>query len=165
MHHNTDLWRGTAPINASSHAIWVTGAAWLCHHIWEHYLYTGDEIFLQLYYPVMKSAAAYFTGFLMKDPATGWLISTPSNSPENGGLVAGPTMDHQIILDLFKNCIAAGEVLNTDPALQKIWKEKYQQIAPNQIGKYGQLQEWLRDIDDTSNKHRHVSHLWWVVSR
>ncbi|WP_349681437.1 glycosyl hydrolase family 95 catalytic domain-containing protein, partial [Pedobacter sp. UBA5917] len=96
------------------------------------------------------------------DLKTGWLISTPSNSPENGGLVAGPTMDHQIIRSLFKNCVAAAEVLNVDEDFSKSLKEKIQQIAPNQIGKYGQLQEWLTDIDDTASKHRHVSHLWGV---
>jgi alpha-L-fucosidase 2 len=90
------------------------------------------------------------------------VISTPSNSPENGGLVAGPTMDHQIIRDLFRNCIQASEILNNDQEFRNVLKEKYKQIAPNQIGKYGQLQEWLEDKDDTSNKHRHVSHLWGV---
>ena len=162
LHHNTDIWRATPPINASNHGIWVSGAAWLCHHIWEHYLFTQDKIFLQKNYPAMKSAAAFFVDFLTKDKATGWLISTPSNSPENGGLVAGPTMDHQIIRDLFKNCIAAADVLKTDISFSKTLKEKSRQLAPNQVGKFGQLQEWLQDKDDTANKHRHVSHLWGV---
>ena len=161
LHHNTDLWRGTAPINAANHGVWVTGGAWLCHHLWERYLFTQDKIFLKnKAYPIMKQAALFFNSFLIKDPETGWLISTPSNSPEQGGLVAGPTMDHQIIRDLFKNVIAASEVLNSDKMLRDQLKEKYKQIAPNQIGKYGQLQEWLEDKDDTSNRHRHVSHLW-----
>lgn len=162
LHHNTDLWRGTAPINAANHGIWVTGGAWLCLHLWEHYLFTQDKAFLQQAYPIMRSAASFFAQFLVKDPKTGWLISTPSNSPEQGGLVAGPTMDHQIIRELFKITSKAAELLQTDAALQKVWKEKYQQIAPNQVGKYGQLQEWLADKDDTANKHRHVSHLWGV---
>lgn len=162
LHHNTDLWRGTAPINASNHGIWVTGAAWLCQHLWEHYLFTRDKQFLQQAYPLMRSAASFFVDFLVKDPQTGWLISTPSNSPEQGGLVAGPTMDHQIIRELFKNTLAAARQLQTDASLQSIWQEKYRQVAPNQIGKYGQLQEWLEDKDDTSNRHRHVSHLWGV---
>ena len=163
LHHNTDVWRGTAPINASNHGIWVTGGAWLCHHLWERYLFTKDKSFLQnRAYPIMKEAALFFNDFLIKDPKTGWLISTPSNSPENGGLVAGPTMDHQIIRDLFSNCIAASEVLGIDSSFRENLKEKYKQIAPNQIGKFGQLQEWLEDKDDTSNKHRHVSHLWGV---
>lgn len=161
LHHNTDVWRGAAPINAANHGIWVTGGAWLCQHLWEHYLFTQDKAFLKnKAYPIMKEAALFFNSFLIKDPVTGYLISTPSNSPEQGGLVAGPTMDHQIIRNLFSNVIAAGEVLNTDAALQKTLKEKYKQIAPNQIGKYGQLQEWMKDVDDTTNKHRHISHLW-----
>ena len=161
LHHNTDLWRGTAPINAANHGIWVTGSAWLCQHLWEHYLFTQDKIFLKnKAYPVMKQAALFFNSFLIKDAKTGWLISTPSNSPEQGGLVAGPTMDHHIIRDLFKNVIAASEILNTDKTLRETLQEKYKRIAPNQIGKYGQLQEWMQDVDDTTNKHRHISHLW-----
>jgi|GEM_PF-141156 len=163
LHHNTDLWRGAAPINASNHGIWVTGGAWLCHHLWEHYLYTKDKAFLkQNAYPIMKAAADFFVDFLVKDPATGWLISTPSNSPEQGGLVAGPTMDHQLIRDLFKNCIAAAEILRTDASFRKTLQKMYPQIAPNQVGRHGQLQEWMQDVDDPSNRHRHVSHLWGV---
>ncbi|GAB3996852.1 hypothetical protein GCM10028807_40510 [Spirosoma daeguense] len=163
LHHNTDLWRGTAPINASNHGIWVTGGAWVSRHLWEHYRYSQDRGFLQKRaYPIMKEAAQFFVDFLVKDPKTGWLISTPSNSPEHGGLVAGPTMDHQIIRDLFKNCIAASEVLNTDATFRDTLKTMYRQIAPNQIGKHGQLQEWLQDIDDPNDHHRHVSHLWGV---
>jgi len=161
LHHNTDLWRGTAPINAADHGIWVTGGAWLCQHLWEHYLYTQDKNFLQSKaYPIMKEAALFFNSFLIKDPGTGYLISTPSNSPEQGGLVAGPTMDHQIIRNLFNNVIAASELLKIDPALRQTLKDKINLIAPNKIGKYGQLQEWMQDVDDTTNKHRHISHLW-----
>jgi beta-galactosidase len=163
LHHNTDLWRGTAPINASNHGIWVTGGAWLCQHLWEHFQFTGDTAFLKnRAYPVMKQAALFFVDFLVKDAKTGWLISTPSNSPENGGLVAGPTMDHQIIRELFRSVIKASELLKTDEAFRATLKEKLAAIAPNQIGKHGQLQEWLEDKDDTGNKHRHVSHLWGV---
>ncbi|MBS1654975.1 MAG: glycoside hydrolase family 95 protein, partial [Bacteroidetes bacterium] len=161
LHHNTDLWRGTAPINASNHGIWQTGGAWLCHQLWEHYSFTQDKIFLRdTAYPIMKQAALFFNTNLVKDPATGYLISAPSNSPEQGGLVAGPTMDHEIIRDLFKNVIAGSEILKVDTALRRALKEKYIRIAPLQIGKYGQLQEWMQDIDDTTNKHRHISHLW-----
>lgn len=110
----------------------------------------------------MKEAALFFNTFLIKDPKTGWLISTPSNSSEHGGLVAGPTMDHQIIRDLFSNVIQASEILGTDKSLRDTLKEKYARIAPDQIGKYGQLQEWLEDKDDPKDNHRHVSHLWGV---
>jgi alpha-L-fucosidase 2 len=163
LHHNTDLWRGTAPVNASNHGIWVSGAAWLCHQLWEHYQYTGDKDFLKKSaYPEMKGAAEFFAHFLVKDVKTGYLISTPSNSPEHGGLVAGPAMDHQIIRDLFKNCIAAANVLDLDKAFADTLKRKYSEIAPNQIGKYGQLQEWVEDKDDSTDTHRHVSHMWGV---
>jgi alpha-L-fucosidase 2 len=99
---------------------------------------------------------------LVKDPKTGFLISSPSNSPENGGLVAGPTMDHQIIRALFKACIETADILKTDAAFAQKLAETSRQIAPNRIGRYGQLQEWMTDIDDTTSHHRHVSHLWGV---
>jgi alpha-L-fucosidase 2 len=163
LHHNTDLWRGTAPINASNHGIWVSGSGWLSTHLWEHYLFTQDKDFLRSKaYPIMREAARFYNHFLIRDPKTGWLISAPSNSPEQGGLVAGPTMDHQIIRSLFRDVIAASEILNTDKAFRDSLQQKVSQIAPNQIGKYGQLQEWMQDVDDTANKHRHVSHLWAV---
>jgi len=162
LHHNTDIWLGTAPVDAPSQGIWQTGAAWLCHHIWEHYLFTKDVLFLKQYYPVMKASAEFFVSALAKDPKTGYLITVPATSPEHGGQVAGPAMDRQIVRDLFKNCIAASKVLKTDQAFSKILQEKYKQIAPNMIGKYGQLQEWMEDRDDTTDTHRHVSHLWGV---
>nr|WP_295931693.1 glycoside hydrolase family 95 protein [uncultured Dyadobacter sp.] len=163
LHHNTDLWRGAAPINASNHGIWVTGGAWLSLHLWEHYRFTQDRAFLQkTAYPLMKGAAEFFLDFLVKDPKTGYLISSPSNSPENGGLVAGPTMDHQIIRALFKACIETAAILQTDAAFAEKLTQTSKQIAPNQIGRHGQLQEWMTDIDDTTNHHRHVSHLWGV---
>lgn len=161
LHHNTDLWRGTAPINAANHGIWVTGGAWLCQHLWEHYRFTQDKAFLKnRAYPVMKEAARFFHSFLIKDPKTGWLISTPSNSPEQGGLVAGPAMDHQIVRDLFQNVITAGEILNIDKLFRDTLREIYKRVAPDQVGRHGQLQEWMEDKDDTANKHRHISHLW-----
>ncbi|MEI7423071.1 MAG: glycoside hydrolase family 95 protein [Prolixibacteraceae bacterium] len=163
LHHNTDIWRGTAPINHSNHGIWVSGGAWLSRHMWEHYLFTLDKKFLaETAYPLMKGAAEFFTQFLTKDPKTGYLISTPSNSPENGGLVAGPTMDHQIIRALFRSCIEASEILGTDQQFASKLKVLLPQIAPNHIGKLGQLQEWMEDKDSPTDKHRHVSHLWGV---
>ena len=162
-HHNTDLWRGAAPINHSNHGIWVGGSGWLTHHLWEHYLFTKDEEFLQKEaYPIMREAALFYSQFLVADTLTGWLISTPSNSPENGGMVAGPTMDHQIIRSLFNACIEASTILDTDQEFAGELKEMVQQIAPNQVGQYGQLQEWLSDVDDPENKHRHASHLWGI---
>jgi alpha-L-fucosidase 2 len=163
VHHNTDVWRGAAPINAANHGIWVTGGAWLSLHLWEHYRFTQDKAFLRkTAYPLMKGAADFFVQFLVKDPKTGKLISSPSNSPENGGLVAGPTMDHQIIRALFRACIESAETIGEDQKFAAKLKEILPQIAPNQIGKAGQLQEWMTDIDDTTSHHRHVSHLWGV---
>ncbi len=163
LHHNTDLWRGTAPINASNHGIWVSGGAWLSTHFWEHYQFTGDRTFLEeRAYPVMKEASLFFVDFLVEDPKTGWLISTPSNSPEQGGLVAGPTMDHQIIRTLFEATAQAAGILDVDVDFAAQLTEMRAWIAPNQIGQYGQLQEWLEDKDDPKSQHRHVSHLWGV---
>lgn len=163
LHHNTDIWRGTAPINHSNHGIWVSGGAWLSRHLWEHFQFTQDKEFLKnRAYPLMKGAAEFFTQFLIKDPKTGYLISTPSNSPENGGLVAGPTMDHQIIRALFRSCIEASDILGTDKEFAQKLKEMLPQIAPNKIGQYGQLQEWMEDKDNPKDTHRHVSHLWAV---
>jgi alpha-L-fucosidase 2 len=165
LHHNFDLWRGTAPINASNHGIWPTGGAWLCQHLWWHYLYTGNQKFLkERAYPLMKGASEFFVDTLIVDPRTPekWLISGPSNSPEQGGLVLGPTMDHQIIRELFANTSEAARILETDSDFADQLDNMRERIAPNRIGKYGQLQEWLEDVDDPQNQHRHVSHLWTV---
>ena len=163
LHHNTDGWRGTAPINASNHGIWPSGGAWLCQHLWWHYQYTQDTEFLRnRAYPIMKSAAEFFVHYLVEDPRdeNHWLISGPSNSPEQGGLVMGPTMDHQIIRNLFADCIEASEILGLDADFRERLIAMRARIAPNKIGQYGQLQEWLEDKDDPDNRHRHVSHLW-----
>ncbi len=163
VHHNFDLWRGTAPINASNHGIWQTGGAWLSTHLWEHYLFTGDKAFLrETAYPLMKGAALFFVDAMVKDPKTGYWITGPSNSPEQGGLVMGPTMDRQIVRSLFGEVIAASQILDTDPDLRAQLTAMRANIAPNQIGRYGQLQEWLEDKDDPKNHHRHQSHLWGV---
>jgi len=161
LHHNFDLWRGTAPINHANHGIWPTGGAWLCRQLWERYLYGADDTFLrETAYPLMKGSAEFFLDVLVESPDGRWLISGPSNSPENGGLVMGPTMDHQIIRDLFGNVIAASEILGVDAAFRDTLIERRRRIAPNLIGRLGQLQEWLEDVDDPENRHRHVSHLF-----
>lgn len=162
VHHNVDIWRGAAPVNNANHGIWLAGGAWLSSHIWEHYLFTKDKEFLEENYVLMKDAALFYADFLTEDPKTGYLISTPSNSPEIGGLVAAPTMDHQIIRALFKSTVEASEILNTDTELSKKLQVMIPKIAPNKIGKHGQLQEWLEDKDNPESHHRHVSHLWAV---
>ena len=161
LHHNFDLWRGTAPINHSNHGIWPTGGAWLCQDLWQHYLYGGDEEFLRATaYPLMKGASEFFVDALVESPDGKWLISGPSNSPENGGLVMGPSMDHQIIRNLLGNTISAAAILGVDSDFRDELGRVRERIAPNRIGRLGQLQEWLEDIDDPANKHRHVSHLF-----
>ena len=166
VHHNFDLWRGAAPINRSNHGIWVSGSGWMATHLWEHYLFTQDREFLkQTAFPLMIGAALFYADYLVEDPATHWLISGPSNSPEQGGLVMGPTMDHQIIRCLFQACLEAARRLKLDAADQPLiarLNTLLPRIAPNQVGQHAQLQEWLEDKDDPKNLHRHVSHLWGV---
>jgi alpha-L-fucosidase 2 len=161
-HHNTDIWRGAAPINNSNHGIWVVGGAWLSQNLWWHYQFNGDREYLKnTAYPIMKEASKFFIDYLVPDPKNPeWLVSGPSNSPETGGLVMAPTMDHQIIRNLLENTAEAAEELGVDADFVNILKEKRAKIAPNLIGQYGQLQEWLIDNDDPENQHRHVSHLW-----
>ena len=160
LHHNTDVWRGTAPINNSNHGIWPTGGAWLVTHLWENYLFNQDSKIIAENYDIIKGAALFFKDVLVLDSKTGWLVSTPSNSPENGGLVKGPTMDHQIIRALFHVFSESSKIVGKDALLRDSILTMVPLIAPNQVGQYGQLQEWMEDIDDPANKHRHVSHLW-----
>lgn len=161
VHHNTDIWRGTAPVDAPFYGLWPTGGAWLSQHLWWHYEYGADTDFLrEEAYPLMKEASRFFIDYLVEDPGTGFLVSGPSVSPELRGLVMGPTMDHQIIRELFTNTIEASEVLGVDAALRDTLVTMRSKIAPNQIGRLGQLQEWLDDVDDPQEQHRHVSHLW-----
>ncbi len=161
-HHNTDIWRGAAPINHSNHGIWVTGGAWLCQNLWWRYQFTGDKDFLKnKAYPILKSASQFFYSYLVPDPQKpDWLVSGPSNSPETGGLAMAPTMDHQIIRNLLANTIETAIILGVDAEFADSIQAIKAKIAPNLIGKYGQLQEWLVDKDSPEDKHRHVSHLW-----
>ena len=158
-HHNTDLWRGSAPINGID-GVWPTGGAWLCQHLWEHYQFTGDKKFLARAYPDMKKAALFFVDALVKDAKTGWLVTSPSYSPEQGELTTGPTMDNQLIRALMNNTIAAAAILKTDKKFAAQLTLVRDQLPPNQIGQHGQLQEWLTDVDKPNNNHRHMSPLW-----
>ncbi len=163
LHHNFDLWRGAAPINHSDHGLWPTGGAWLCQHLWWHYEYSGDRDFLEKRaYPLMRGAALFFAENLVedpRDPARG-LITGPSNSPEQGGLVMGPAMDRQIVRSLFADTIKAAEILGVDAEFRERLAALRARIVPDKIGRHGQLQEWLEDKDNPKNDHRHVSHLW-----
>lgn len=160
LHHNTDLWRGTAPIN-NIDGIWPTGGAWLCWHLWEHWLITGDRDFLaQRAYPAMKSASLFFVDSLVRDPRTGWLVTSPSFSPEQGTMTIGPTMDNQLIRSLWQTTREAARLLGTDADLAAQLEKLLPQLPPNQVGRHGQLQEWLDDVDKPGNNHRHMSPLW-----
>jgi len=160
LHHNTDLWRGTAPIN-NIDGIWPTGGAWLCYHLWEHWLFTHDRDFLvRRAYPAMKGASLFFVDSLVHDPKTGWLVTSPSFSPEQGTLTMGPTMDIQLIRSLWQTTRDAARILGTDAELADQLEKLLPQLPPNQIGQHGQLQEWLDDVDKPNNNHRHMSPLW-----
>lgn len=166
-HHNTDLWRQTAPIDGPLWGFWPTGGAWLCTHLWSHYEFSGDKNFLARAYPVMKGAAEFFLDALVEEPKHKWLVTSPSISPENKhpagvAICAGPTMDQQILRDLFAQCIQAAEILGIDKEFGVKLTAVRARLAPMQIGGAGQLQEWLDDwdLEAPERQHRHVSHLY-----
>ena len=168
LHHNTDIWRITGPVDFAASGMWPTGGAWFCRHLWEHYLHTGDKEFLAEVYPIMKGAAEFFLDFMIVEPENGWLVVAPSNSPENAFLrdpgdvtiCAGTTMDNQMISELFTNIIAAADILGEDDSFPQQLAAAMEKMAPMQIGQHGQLQEWMHDWDNPNDHHRHVSHLY-----
>ena len=166
-HHNTDLWRQTAPIDGPLWGFWPTGGAWLCTHLWNHYEFNHDDKFLARVYPVMKGAAQFFVDALVEEPRQKWLVTCPSISPEHQhhagvAICAGPTMDLQILRDLFSQCIEAARILKIDQDFRAGLAAVRARLAPMQIGKAGQLQEWLEDwdLEAPEREHRHVSHLY-----
>ena len=167
-HHNTDIWRATAPVDGPQYGMWPMGGAWLCQNLWEHYLYTEDKNYLKQIYPAMKGAAQFFLDTLVEEPTRHWLVTNPSLSPENthpegkSSICAGPTMDMQILRDLFANCMRASEILGVDEKFRREVAASRARLGPNQIGAGGQLQEWLKDWDMLAKDihHRHVSHLY-----
>lgn len=172
LHHNTDQWRVTGPIDRAPSGLWPTGSAWICRHLWEHYLYTGDVKFLREAYPTMRDAARFYTQTLVRHPSKGWLVVCPGESPEHGGkgrptpLDAGVTMDNQILFELYNTVLTAAAILGTgqptggDQPLLDTLRTQLAQLPPMQIGRWGQLQEWLDDLDDPNDNHRHFSHLY-----
>jgi alpha-L-fucosidase 2 len=173
--HNADLWRFTSPVRGhAQHAQWPFGLAWSCAHIWEHYCFTGDRVFLADMIPVMKGSARFFLDYLVDDPETGLLITCPSTSPENrfydpstGESVSvgkGTTMDMAIIEELFDNLLQAMELLNdteSDSLAGEI-KEALTRLFRPGIGSQGQLLEFHGDFKEPEPQHRHVSHLYGV---
>ena len=172
-HHNTDLWRIAGPVDGTPWGMFPTGGAWLTTHIWQHYLYTGDKSFLTKYYPVMKGAAEFLLDYMQTYPAAGelknaagWLMTVPTVSPEHGpsgkgtNVCAGSTMDNQIAFDVLSQALLAAQALGRDSLFVANLKFQIANLPPMQIGRYGQLQEWLIDADDPKDEHRHISHLY-----
>jgi len=170
-HYTTDPWHFTEPTGATGYGMWPMGIAWSCQNIWDHYLFGGDiEYLRRKSYPIMKEASEFFLGWLVKDPATGYLVSGPSISPENrykipGGkgsasVVMGPTMDQMIIRDLFQNTITASAILGIDEQFRKKLEKTVPELAPTQIGKDGRIMEWSHEFEETEPGHRHMSHLY-----
>ena len=168
LHHNTDIWRITGALDKAPSGMWPSGGAWLCRHLWERYLYTGDVAFLRSAYPIMKEAGVFFGQTMVKEPVHGWLVVCPSNSPENvhagsegkATTAAGCTMDNQLVFDLWSAIITSARVLGVDAAFAAHLEQRIAQLPPMQVGRWGQLQEWMFDWDDPNDVHRHISHLY-----
>ncbi|WP_319501377.1 glycoside hydrolase family 95 protein [uncultured Draconibacterium sp.] len=166
LHHNTDIWRINGPIDGATWGMWLMGGAWLSQHLYDKYAFNGDTEYLKSVYPAIKGATLFFLDFLIEEPENGWLVVSPSVSPENtpaghgSNIAAGTTMDNQLLFDLFSITVKAAEVLETDTALVEKIKTTMQKLPPMQIGKWGQLQEWMYDWDNPNDHHRHVSHLY-----
>ncbi|PCH71706.1 MAG: hypothetical protein COC06_00220 [Bacteroidales bacterium] len=159
-HHNTDLWRVTSPIDFAAAGMWPSGGTWLSQHLWEHFLFTGDEKFLAEIYPIMKGAADFSLTSLVEHPDYGWMVVSPSVSPEHGSMSAGCTMDNQLVFDILTKTAQANKILGKDETYRARLMVMAGKLPPMQIGKYSQLQEWSEDQDDPRDTHRHVSHLY-----
>jgi len=169
-HHTSDVWKYTDPIGNTGYGMWPMGAAWCSDHFWEHYDFTGDKQFLEeKAYPVLKDAALFFVDFLVENPKTGLLVSGPSMSPENkffdrngerAAVCMGPAMDHQIIRELFNNCIKSSKILKIDVEFADTLKTLLSQLTPSQIGSDGRVLEWSEELPEAEPGHRHISHLY-----
>ena len=165
-HHNTDLWRIAGPVDGTTWGMFPTGGAWLTTHIWQQYLFTGDKQLLAAYYPVMKGAADFLLDYMRIHPEFGWLVTVPTVSPEHGPVgknttvTAGSTMDNQIVFDALNQVVRAAQVLGISDDSTAVYRTALQQLPPMQIGRYGQLQEWMWDGDNPKDEHRHISHLY-----
>jgi alpha-L-fucosidase 2 len=169
-HVITNVWGFTEPGESASWGITKSGSGWLCNNLWEHYLFTEDKTYLKDIYPVLKGAALFYNSMLTRDQKSGWLVTSPSSSPENSfqmpdghtaSICAGPAIDNQIVRELFGNVITAAGVLHRDQLLASTLSKKLKQLPPpGRIGKDGRLMEWLEDYKETEPQHRHVSHLY-----
>ena len=181
FHQNTDQWRAAAPMDGATWGTFSTGGAWLCTHLWERYLFSGDKDYLREVYPLFKGAAEFFLDTLVEEPTHQWLVTCPSNSPENfpaapgngpfhdafiaadmpgTTICAGSTIDLGIVRDLFTACVESGRILGVDEEFGRRVAAARARLAPLQIGKLGQVQEWLEDWGVLEQKHRHISHLY-----
>ena len=175
FHQNSDQWRYAAPMDGPTWGAFSVGGAWLCTHLWEHYRFSGDKNYLRDVYPLLKGSAQFFLDTLVEHPERHWLVTCPSTSPENfpaypGNpkfddkygvtICAGSTIDMQILRDLFEACVEAGRILETDKDFCDQVARARERLAPMQVGKQGNLQEWLEDWADLEPKHRHISHLY-----
>lgn len=164
-HHNTDIWRISGVVDGAAWGMWPMGSAWLTQHLWEKYLYSGNVEFLKSVYPVMKYACEFYQDFLVEEPVYKWLVVSPSISPENSpagrpSLCAGATLDNQLLFDLFTKTLRAAELLGEDTTTKDEYRKVIDRLPPMQIGRFGQLQEWMEDLDNPNDKHRHISHLY-----
>jgi len=160
----------TSELRGSLDLLFNDAAAWLSLHLWEHYQFGLDRAFLaERAYPVLKESAEFYLDFLVEHPSRDWLVAGPAGSPENkfkapdgsiASLSMGPTMSQQIVRELFTACLAAAEILGVDEVFRAEVRAKLARLAPMQIGRRGQLQEWLEDFEEIDPLHRHVSHLF-----
>lgn len=165
IHHNTDIWRISGVVDGGYYGLWPSGGAWLSQHIWQHFLFGGNREFLSKNYGLLKGAALFYKDILQMHPDSGYWVITPSMSPENAhhpktSIAAGTTLDNQLVFDVFSNCIAAAKYLSREDAFTDSLQLLIRQLPPMQIGRWGQLQEWLEDWDREEDRHRHVSHLY-----
>lgn len=171
LHMMTNVWNYTAPGEHPSWGATNTGGAWLCAHLWEHYLYTQDEEYLRRIYPILKGAARFFSSTTVQEPGHGWLVTAPTSSPENSfyvpgdsvtpvSICMGPTMDVQLLTELYTNVITAARLLDCDADYAAKLEADLKKFPPMQISKEGYLQEWLEDYREAEVHHRHVSHLY-----
>ena len=165
LHHNTDIWRVTGPVDSPPYGTWPMAEAWFAAHLWERYLYSGDKQYLQEIYPLMKGAAEFLLDFSVLEPDHQWRVVAPSLSPEHEFMPGisntyGVAMDTQLMHELFTNVEQAAHLLQMDEAFADSLRQARAELPPMQVGKHGQLQEWLFDWDDPTDQHRHVSHLY-----
>ena len=168
-HHGTDVWMNTAPTDGTGPGIWPTGGAWLLQNLWEHYSFQPDREYLRRLYPLLRGSSEFFLDFLMEEPTHHWLVTAPSVSPENSfytpshqktQVSMGPTLDNQLVRDLFDHTIEAAAMLGVDTELRARIAAARKRLPPTRIGKYGQVQEWLEDYDESEVTHRHLSPIY-----